>query len=184
MRRVSVGCILAVVALAFLAAGPASAQDKSIVVAGGWAPTYVSVEGGSTTAPLGLFGDVAFSVTKNIQIVGDLGYARKGDIEGSGVDASFLTATGGGRYLIPSGGNSKVSPFVEGLVGLGYISAGFDGASGSQTGIAIGVGGGVDVQATGKLSVRLQANYFLNRISGVNFNEIRFGIGLSFASKI
>jgi opacity protein-like surface antigen len=144
----------------------------------------LSADGGSTTAPLGLFGDVAVSVTKNIQIVGDFAYARKSNIEDSGVDASFLTATGGGRYVIPTGSNGKVSPFVEGLVGLSYISAGIEEASGSQTGFAFGVGGGVDVQASGKLNVRLQANYFLNRISGMNFNEIRFGIGISIASKM
>jgi hypothetical protein len=184
MRENSVGRILAVVALALLVAGPVFAQDKSLVVAGGWAPQYLTANGGSTTAPLGLFGDVAVSVTKNIQIVGDLGYAHKSNIEDSGVNASFLTATGGGRYVIPSGGNGKMSPFVEGLVGLSYISAGFGEASGSQTGYAVGIGGGVDVQASGKLNVRVQANYFLNRISGMNFNEIRFGIGISAASKM
>ena len=141
MRRVSVGCVLSLVALALLVAGPASAQDKQIVVAAGWAPQYLSADGGSTTAPLGLFGDVAVSVTKNIQIVGDFAYARKSNIEDSGVDASFLTATGGGRYVIPTGSNGKVSPFVEGLVGLSYISAGIEEASGSQTGFAFGVGG-------------------------------------------
>ena len=181
MRKVSVNHILAVVVLALLVAVPVSAQDKEVVVAGGWAPQYLSVEGGSTTAPLGLFGNVAFSVTNNIQIVGDLGYARKSE---SGATFSLLTATGGGRYVIPSGNNGKVSPFVEGLVGLGYISAGIEGLSGSQTGLAFGVGGGVDVQASGKLNVRVQANYFLNRISGINFNEIRFGIGISGKSKI
>ena len=86
--------------------------------------------------------------------------------------------------MIPTGSNGKVSPFVEGLVGLSYVSMGVEGESGSQTGIAFGVGGGVDVQATGKLSVRVQANYFLNRISGMNFNEIRFGIGISAKSKM
>jgi hypothetical protein len=184
MRRFSVGCGLAVVALALLVAGPASAQDKQIVIAAGWAPQYLSADGGNTTAPLGLFGDVAVSVTKNIQIVGDLGYARKGNIEGSGIDLSLVTVTGGGRYVIPSGANSKMSPFVEGLVGLGYVSAGIGGASGSQTGLGFGVGGGVDVKASGKLNVRVQANYFLARISGTNVNELRFGIGISTATKM
>jgi opacity protein-like surface antigen len=173
--------VLAVVALALLVAGPAFAQDKEVVVAGGWAPQYFSANGGSITAPLGLFGDVAVSVTKNIQIVGDLGYARKSESDAS---VSFLTATGGARYVIPSGSNSKVSPFVEGLVGLGYISGSVDEFSGSRTGLAFGVGGGVDVQAAGKLNVRLQANYFLNRISGVNVSEFRFGLGISGRTKI
>jgi hypothetical protein len=180
MRRVSVGCVLAVFAAAILVAGPVFAQDKEIVVAGGWAPQYLTAEGNSTTAPLGLFGNVAFSVTKNIQIVGDLGYARKSE---TGATFSLITATGGGRYIINTS-NNKVTPFVEGLVGLGYISAGIDGLSGSQAGLGFGFGGGADVQASGKLKVRLQANYFMSRISGINFSEVRFGIGLSTSSKM
>ncbi len=181
MRRISVGRVLAVVALALLVAGPALAQDKEVVVAGGWAPQYFSAEGSGLTVPLGLFGNVAVSVAKNIQIVGDIGYARKSE---SGANVSFMTATGGGRYVVPSGSNGKVSPFVEGLVGLGYISAGIEGMSGSATAIAFGVGGGVDVPATGKLNVRLQANYFMNRISGVNISEFRFGLGISGRTKL
>lgn len=182
MRRVSVGRVLAVVALALLVAGPVFAQGKEVVVAGGWAPTYISVEGGSTTAPLGFMGNVAVSVVPKVQLVIDLGYARKSE---SGASLSFTTVTGGVRYAVPMGPNTAVSPFVEGLVGLGSVSGSIEGlGSASETAFTFGFGGGVDVKASGKLNVRLQANYFQARKYGVGVNLFRFGIGISTATKL
>lgn len=181
MRRVSVGRVLAVAALALLMAGPAFAQGREIVVAGGWAPTYISVEGGSTTAPLGFMFNVAASVVPKVQIVGDLGYARKSELDAT---VSFTTATGGVRYAVPMGPQSQISPFVEALLGIGSVSAGFEGISGSETAFTYGVGGGLDIKATGKLNVRFQANYFRAQKYGVGINLFRFGIGISTAAKI
>ena len=180
MRRAEVGRVLAAVALALVVARPAFAQDKAIVVAGGWAPLFLSDEGGSTGAPLGLMFNVAASITRSVQIVGDLSYAYKSE---SGLSAHFLTTAGGVRYLIPTSNAGNVSPFVEGLLGVGYISASFEGMSGSQSGLTAGVGGGIDMRASERLNLRFQVDYFLNRASGVNINEIRVGIGLSSATK-
>ncbi len=170
MRRVSVGRVLAVVALALLVAGPAMAQDKEIVFAGGWAPSWVDVQGHSEFIPAGLFVNVAGTVVPNVQIVGDLGWGRK-------YGENVTTFTGGVRYLVPAQADGKMKPFVEGLVGGSNVTGG-------GTGVAFGVGGGVDVKAYNNANVRFQINYFLNRISGVNVNEVRFGIGISAASKI
>jgi opacity protein-like surface antigen len=158
-------------ALALLLAGPVFAQD--IVVAGGWAPQWISASGNSTTAPMGVMFNVAGSVLPNIFIVGDLGYAHKDG-------ASLTTFTGGVRYAIPMS-DAKARPFVEGLVGGGNVS-GVGGYSG--TGIAFGVGGGVDVKALENVNVRLQVNYFQTRKYGVGINEVRFGIGISGGTKI
>ncbi len=174
MRRVSVGRVLAVVALALLVAGPAMAQDKEIVVAGGWAPQWLSVEGNSTTAALGLFANVAGTVFPNVQIVGDLGYGSKDG-------GSLTTFTGGVRYVIPAQMDGKAKPFVEGLIGGGRVNFG---DIGSATGIAFGVGGGVDVKAYNNMNVRFQVNYFQTRKYGVGVNEVRFGIGISGGTKI
>ncbi len=172
MRILSLGRVLVVVLLVLLVAGPAAAQDKQIVVAGGWAPQWVSVAGDSTTLPLGLMFNVAGTVLPNVQVVGDIGYGRKsGD--------SWLTATGGVRYVIPMKDATKASPFVEGLVGLGNLSGGGD----SISAFTFGVGGGVDVKATAQINVRLQLNYFYARKYGANVQEIRFGLGLSTARK-
>lgn len=172
MRSLSIGRVLAVVALVLLVAGPVAAQEKQIVVAAGWAPQWVSIAGDSATVPAGLMFNVAGTIVPNVLIVGDFGYGRKsGD--------SWLTATGGLRYAIPMTDTTKASPFVEGLLGLGNASGGGD----SISAFTFGVGGGVDVKATGRVDVRLQLNYFYARKYGANVHEVRFGIGLSTASK-
>lgn len=175
MRRLAVGRVLAVFAVLLLVAGSAAAQDKEIVVAGGWAPQYFTGEGMSEFVPLGVMFNVAGSVLPKVQIVGDFGFARKYGV-------NFITATGGVRYAIPMK-EAKASPFVEGLLGVGNLSSGY-GDIPSLTGFAFGVGGGVDVKAYDRLSVRLQVNYFLMRKYGINLNEFRFGIGLSTATTI
>jgi opacity protein-like surface antigen len=181
MRRVSLGCVLAVVALALLVAGPASAQDKQIVVAGGWAPQYFSGGGDSFTAPLGLMFNVAASIAPKVQIVGDFGFAYKSE---SGVSASDLTGTGGVRYVIPTQSNGGVSPFVDGLVGVSNFNLSLFGESGSVNAFTWGIGGGVDVKASKKATIRLQINYFQARANGGSLNELRFGIGISTATKM
>ncbi len=167
MRRLLVGRALAVVALTVLMAGSAHAQG--IVVAAGWAPSYLSAEGSSTTAPVGAMFNVAGSVFPFAKIVGDLGYLRKDG-------GTLLTGTAGIRLGAPT--VAKVSPFVEGLVGLGRLSV--DG--GSNTGFAYGFGAGVDIKAVPIVGLRLQANYFRTRQMGVSFNQFRLGLGISLSS--
>ena len=143
MHRVSVGCILAVVSFALLLAGPAHAQG--IVVAAGWAPTTISAEGNSETATTGAMFNAAASVVPFVKIVGDLGYASKNG-------GKLYTATGGVRFGIPTGPALRVKPFVEGLVGVEYLT---DGSGGSTPGLAYGFGAGVDVKAVPVVGLRL-----------------------------
>ncbi len=167
MRSTKIVRVLAVVALALLLAGPAVAQDKAVVIAGGWAPAYGWAEGTSEFIPLGLFVNGSFPVASNVSILGDVGWQRK-----SGVD--IVEATGGVRYWVPMQG--KAMPFVEGSAGLGYGSI----TGGSSTGFAFSFGGGVDVPVPNKnVGVRFQVNYYRFQISGVGINAIRFGIGIS-----
>jgi hypothetical protein len=170
MPRFSAGCILAVVALVLLLAGPAQAQG--IVVAAGWAPTTISAEGTSETATTGAMFNVAGSVLPFVKIVGDLGYAQRNG-------GKLYTATTGVRFGIPA--VPKVKPFVEGLVGVEYLTGG----SGSSTpGVTYGFGGGVDVKPMPVVGLRLQVNYFRARQFGVDFNQVRFGVGISLSSGI
>ncbi len=169
MRKVSVGRVLAVVALALLVAGPVFAQGKDIVVAGGWAPTYLFANGANEFAPIGVMFDVGVPVASNVQVVGDFGWNYKNS-------EHLVTGTGGVRYVV-SQGVGKPAPFVEGLAGLGYVNGG------PGAGFAFGVGGGVDIPMSNKgIAVRAQVNYFRLQISGVGFNSIRFGIGISTAA--
>lgn len=164
MRRFSIGCILAFVALAMLVAGPARAQG--IVVAAGWAPSYLTADGDNSTAPVGAMFNVGASVLPFAKIVGDLGYLHKDG-------GTMMTGTVGLRLGAPS--IAKVAPFVEGLVGLAHLSA--DG--GSNNGIAYGFGVGVDIKAIPVVGLRVQGNYFRTKQMGMNFNQFRLGIGLS-----
>lgn len=172
MRKVSLSLILAVVAVALLSAGPAHAQ--AIEVAAGWAPSYLTAEGSNTTAPAGVMFDVAGSVLPAVKIVGDLGYLRKNG-------GSLLTGTAGVRFVVPTMGLAPVSPFVEGLVGLGRLG---DPDGTSDTGLAYGVGAGVDVKAAPMVRLRLQLNYFRTQQFGVNYNQFRFGLGIALAPGI
>ena len=172
MRRVSVVRLLAVVALVLLAAGPVRAQG--IVVAVGWAPSYLTAQGTNTTAPVGAMFNVAAGVLPMVQVVGDLGFVRKDD-------GNLFTGTGGVRFVVPGGSLTRVSPFVEGLVGLGYLNVS---GQGSDTGLTYGAGAGVDVKAAPMVRLRLQLNYFRTKQFGVNFNQIRFGVGISVASPL
>ena len=170
MRSLSLGRVLAVIVLALLVAGPAAAQDKAVVVAAGWAPGYAWGQGENEFAPLGLMVNGSFGVLPQVSILGDVGWQHK-----SGVDV--VEATGGVRYWVPMQGKNQMAPFVEGSVGLGYISAS---GWGSDTGWAFGVGAGADVPVPNRnVSVRFQINYIRFQISGFGANAIRFGIGIS-----
>ena len=167
MRVSSIGRVLVVLVVTLLMAGPVLAQDKGIVFGGGWAPQWIGAHGNLTIVPAGLFVNVAGTVVRDLQVVGDLGWSSK-------MGQHLATFTGGLRYLVPTGANGKAMPFIEGLVGGCNFSNPIYG-----TGFAIGVGGGVDVKALQEGNVRLQVDYFLNRIAGVNINEVRIGIGIS-----
>jgi hypothetical protein len=169
MRRVLVVRILAAVALALLLAGPSHAQG--IVVAGGWAPSYLSGGGGSTTAPGGVMFNVAGSVFPFTKIVGDVGYLSKNG-------NSVTTGTVGIRVGAPT--VAKVAPFVEGLVGVQH--GGWVG--GSESSFAYGVGVGVDFKVAPIVGFRFQANYFRTSQMGVDLNEVRLGIGISLAPRL
>jgi opacity protein-like surface antigen len=173
MRRVSVGCILAAVALVVLVARPAHAQK--VVVAAGWAPTWwLSPGGTTTTVPVAAMFNVAGTVFPQVQVVGDLGYTRK-------AGGTHVTGTGGVRFVIPAPA-TKASPFVEALAGVGYLTA--SGNGGSDTGLAYGAGAGVDCKVAPVVAVRLQFDYFRVQHFGVGYNQLRVGIGISLAPRV
>lgn len=166
MRRVLMVRILVVAALALLLAGPSHAQG--IVVAGGWAPSYLSGGGGSTTAPGGVMFNVAGSIFPFTKIVGDVGYLSKNG-------SSVTTGTVGIRVGAPT--VAKVAPFVEGLVGVEHL-----GSVGSS--FAYGVGVGVDFKVAPVVGLRFQANYFRTSQMGADLNQVRLGIGISLAPRL
>ena len=119
MRKISLGRVLAIVALTLLVAGPAFAQETQQVVAGGWAPTVQFGNGSSSTYGKVFFGNLGIPVASKFQIVVDLTYLH---LSGQpAFDGGFGML--GLRFPLPSGSKS-IYPFVEGLGGVGYVSLG------------------------------------------------------------
>ncbi len=170
MRKVSVGRVLAIVALTLLVAGPAFAQENQQVVAGGWAPTVQFGNGSSTTYGKVFFGNLGVPVASQFQVVADLTYLH---ISGTpSYDGGYGML--GLRYLLPMGSKSMF-PFVEGLGGVGYVSLG------DNTVYVFSFGGGVDLKTSAPVAFRLQVNYIRTQAANGSggSNGIRFGIGIS-----
>lgn len=91
--------------------------------------------------------------------------------------ATFNTYTymGGPRFSYRNSG--RVTPFAQALFGGARGSLNAFGASGSTTGFAYSVGGGVDLGLTRRLALRPQLDYIGMRFSG---NTVRGSIGIVF----
>ena len=169
MRRTSSGMpVLAIIALPLLllAASPASAQKRSSADVGvSWALLAES----DMTLPVGWVVAVAGHITDQLGIVGEVGGNYKsvtpvptlpGSAAGVSVDVSEHSFLGGARFAF--GGNAKVRPFVQALVGMSRLSGGAS-VSGVDVGMSINAltvqpGAGFDVQIGPRVSVRLQAD--------------------------
>ena len=73
----------------------------------------------------------------------------------------------------------RVIPFAHGLFGFSHVNEGLAGVFNSYIGLAYGVGGGVDIKISDKLSVRAaQVDYINIRRFGVGSNNIRMSFGI------
>lgn len=94
---------------------------------------------------------------------------------------------------------SRFRPFAHALAGVAHARAKVDGSflsspfcgqlgvdclagfDESTTGFAAAIGGGIDIKATDKISIRaVQFDYNPNRIGGSTQNNFRFGVGVVF----
>jgi outer membrane immunogenic protein len=109
---------------------------------------------------------------RNFSAVFDLTGEHAGTTSIPGQALSLLSYTGGLRFSYPlhRGGRIRMIPFVQGLVGAVH---GFDGQfpnhagilSSSATALAILVGGGLDLEFSRRLAVRVgQVDYGLNQL--------------------
>ena len=95
------------------------------------------------------------------------------------VKANALTYTFGPTFSMRG---ERVSPFVHALFGGFHVSAGFVGANVSSSGFAAALGGGVDVKATSRITVRaVQVDWILWRTQGLTEEKnARISTGLVF----
>lgn len=160
MRKVALGVVLAAVLMA--------------------APVFAQTGEYTATSSLGVMGNIAIPVFGGINVVGDVGFNHKNE---SGAGINFATATGGARYVLGLDPTGTIKPFVEGLVGLGFLNAP---GIGTHKGFTWGVGAGVDVMALHWAGVRLQVDYLHTQIenNGPRLSQVRFGIGLALGGRV
>ncbi|HEX8185289.1 MAG TPA: outer membrane beta-barrel protein [Blastocatellia bacterium] len=187
--------LIMLAAMLFIAAIPAHAQGNYPVaeIFGGY--SYLSFDTGAGFGEdIGDFFDnregfhgVGFSVAGNLSrhfgIVGDFSYHRKTQDIG-------ITDLKTNKYYFLFGprvyarGHS-VTGFAHALVGgtrTKLTSDDFQGADlGSRTDFALGFGGGVDVNVTDSIGIRLfQLDYIPVRTEGSWFHDLRAQVGITF----
>ena len=119
-------------------------------------------------------------------LVGDVTIAHAGAAAGAGDSLTLSTFTAGGRYL-PRLGHSPLQPFGQALVGLAHSSGTLvqtpnPGASNAGAAFAANLGGGLDLRASPRFSVRLiEADYLVTTFdNGTNNhqNNLRVSAGV------
>ncbi len=113
-------------------------------------------------------------------------------VNGNFSETFGLTADLGGQYRSISG--QRVSQYEylfgprltmrgEGATAFSHVLFGGVTATGggTNTGFAMGVGGGVDINVGRRVAIRaIQFDYLPNRFSGIWFNDYRLGFGIVF----
>jgi hypothetical protein len=145
---------------------PASLFAQGAEVFGGFSVLSIGNTGGSRFNPLGWQAAVSGNVTERFSIVGDAGGAYKDGVK-------FHTFMAGPRL---NHRLDRASLFGHALFGVTRASGG----GSSESGFSMGYGGGVDVSAGDKLSIRVvQVDWLPVRFDGVwNKNQVRFGFGV------
>ena len=119
-------------------------------------------------------------------LVGDMTIAHAGAVTTSGDALTLATFTAGGRYL-PRLGRSSLRPFGQALIGLAHSSGTLvqkpnPGAANAAAAFAANFGGGLDLRASARFSVRLfEAGYLLTTFdngSNNHQNNIRISAGI------
>ena len=166
--------MILILGLVFVTAGPARAQRNdapAVEVAVG--PSLL--RNGATAPSFSLFGgwqaEASGNFSKHFGVTADFSGEYRSI---SGTRVSQYHYLFGPRFAVRS---SRATGFAHVLVGAGTLRAG----GGSLNGLALGVGGGVDVNAGRRIAIRLvQADYLPTRVSNSWFHDFRLGLGVVF----
>jgi hypothetical protein len=167
MRR-----LLLLPAAALVLAAPAGAAEGPVQVSLGYSfAKYLETGGG--TAPVGAF--LALSGRKNLTLELDLGWQRDSEtLFDESVTLNTFTAVAGPKVAFATEGTVK--PFVHVLGGLRHDR--IEGESNTAWGGF--AGGGIDIKAGDRVSVRLGADFQMFFDEGENLKTLRLGVGLTF----
>jgi opacity protein-like surface antigen len=167
MRRLLLSLVGAVVL-----AAPAAAAEGPVQVSLGYSfAQYLEGDGGS--APVGAF--LALSGRNGLSPELDLGWQRDSEkFLDETITLNTFTAVAGPRFGFASSG--AIRPFVHLLGGARH-----DRIQGeSNTAWGGFAGGGVDIKAGDRVSVRLGADFQMFFDEGENLKTLRLGVGLTF----
>lgn len=130
-------------------------------------------------------GSASFAVTPGaFGIVGDFGSYHVGTVNGVTVDTNLFTYMAGPRYSFRH--NEHFTPFVQALFGGAHIANTVFGSSLSNNAFAMAIGGGLDLNATRHLGIRLgQVDYLMTRFeesvgNRQTQNNVRVSAGIVF----
>jgi len=148
----------------FLLAIPSRAQSVDASVS----YSYFRLGNSGGISQNGVSGSIAYNPNRWLGIVGDFGgyHASPG-----GSSLNTYTYLFGPRLTLRN--PTKISPFVQGLVGGSRLTGG--GLSTNQ--FAFSFGGGVDLGLLPHLALRPQVDYVGMRNSGVTVNSTRLSVG-------
>jgi peptidoglycan-associated lipoprotein len=144
-----------------------------------------NLNGGSATFAW-LFPRASSAKASSFALVGDVTAVHARAAVGTGDSLTLSAFTAGARYL-PRLGRSPVQPYGQALVGLAHSSGTLvqgtnPAAQNAGAAFAANLGGGLDLRASRRFSVRLiEADYLVTTFdNGVNNhqNNLRIGAGL------
>jgi len=176
VRRSMSWLLMGVLGLAIVGfARPAAAQDvPSAEVAGGW--NYFAARSNEDNDwehfYKGGFGEVAVNLNSKWGVVANIGYAQKTITDfGGDTKVKVLPYLFGVRYS--SRTNSKNTPFLHVLFGATNLKAEFTGGEESHSPFTWQAGGGVNINANGRLGARVGGDYFRIHGDPENFGVIQ-----------
>jgi outer membrane immunogenic protein len=144
-----------------------------------------NLNGGSATFAW-LLQSASFAKRGSFALVGDVTVVHAGAVPSSGDSLTLSTFTAGGRYR-PQLSHSPVQPFGQALIGLAHSSGTLvqgtnPGAGNAGAAFAANLGGGLDLRANRRFSVRLvEADYLVTTFdNSVNNhqNNLRISAGI------
>lgn len=166
------------VMLVFSAAASAQEENPKAEVFTGYSYVGMTAPGLPEFDLNGGSASVSFNPTSSLGIVADFGGYHVGRIDGISVDRNVYSYLFGPKLAHRS---RQFTAFAQALFGGAYATAGALEQPVSENAFAMTVGGGLDLNGTSHISVRvIQAEYFATRFFSETQNNVRFSAGVVF----
>jgi len=128
--------------------------------------------------PVGWSTSFAMNFTNSLGAVADVGGSYKTvEVSGISVDSSIHSFLVGSRYSFRG---ERVTPYVEGLIGVARFSGSGGGVSASDSDFAVQFGVGIGYKVSDRVSLRTGADFRNVSIEGGSTQQYRVHAGVSF----